>query len=82
MTARGRIKDGAYVSPFMDESEYQVRLPELISWQTGALGTYYTLTLAPGDWDEGYRELRERYVLDAEILEESAGARLCKLFAR
>ena len=67
------IKDGAYVSPFMDESEYQVRLPELISWQTGALGTYYTLTLAPGDWDEGYRELRERYVLDAEILEESAG---------
>ena len=67
------IKDGAYVSPFMDESEYQVRLPELISWQTGALGTYYTLTLAPGNWDEGYRELRERYVQDAEILEESAG---------
>lgn len=67
------IKDGAYVSPFMDEREYQVQLPELISWQTGALGTYYTLTLAPGDWDEGYRELRERYVLDAEILEESAG---------
>ena len=67
------IKDGAYVSPFMDESEYQVRLPELISWQTGALGTYYTLKLAPGNWDEGYRELRERYVQDAEILEESAG---------
>ena len=67
------IKDGAYVSPFMDESEYQVQMPELISWQTGALGTYYTLKLAPGNWDEGYRELRERYVQDAEILEESAG---------
>lgn len=25
------IKDGAYVSPFMDEREYQVQLPELIS---------------------------------------------------
>ena len=50
-----------------------MRLPELISWQTGALGTYYTLKLAPGNWDEGYRELRERYVQDAEILEESAG---------
>ena len=66
------IEDNAFVSKFMDESEYQVRLPEKILWQTGALGTYYTLTLAPGDWEEGYRELRERYVQEAEIREDSA----------
>ncbi len=68
------IEDGAYVSPYMDEIEYRGMLPERISWQTDALGTNYTLTLlAPGDWDGLYRELREKYVQEAGIPEESAG---------